>query len=198
MNTLGVTGGIGSGKSAACAVLDDLGARLFYADDVAKRLMQADEAVKQDVERAFGVEAYDERGRLNRAYLASQVFGHAGKVERLNAIVHPRVFAAFEEAKREAEAEGVPLLVMEAALIFESGGEVHLDAVAVVTAPEAVRIARVAERDGATEAQVRARMRHQLPQDDLVRRADYVIENDGSLEDLRRRTAAVYEAVVGD
>ncbi len=195
MRTLGVTGGIGSGKSAACGMLAACGARVFYADDEAKRLMQADAATRRAVQDAFGVEAYDEAGRLNRAYLAQQVFGHLGKVERLNAIVHPRVFEAFEAAAARAEGNGVPLFVIEAALLFESGGDAHVDATAAVVAPEAVRMARVMARDQATPEQVRARMRHQLPQAELRKRADYVLTNDGTLDALRTQAEALYRSV---
>ncbi len=197
MKTLGVTGGIGSGKSAVCRILEDLGARVFYADAEAKRIMEEDPEVRAEIVAAFGPESYDEHGRLNRAYLAAKVFGDPKNVERINRIVHPRVYEAFEAAKRTAEAEGVPLLVKEAALIFESGGDRHLDAVAVVDAPEDERVRRVVARDGVTPEQVRARMRHQMPPEELRRRADYVIENTGSLDDLRRQVTRVYREVVG-
>jgi dephospho-CoA kinase len=197
MTTLGVTGGIGSGKSTVCRLFEDLGAHVFYADDVAKRLMQDDPAVRREIVAAFGAESYDAEGRLDRAYLAQQVFGNEDNVARINAIVHPRVFAAFEEAARQAAQAGVDLLVHEAALIFEAGGDQHLDAVAVVDAPEDVRVQRVVERDKVTPEQVRARMHHQLPPDELRRRADYVINNAGSKEALRAQVRAVYEAMVG-
>ena len=191
--TLGVTGGIGSGKTAACRMLEDLGARVFYADQEARRLMQEDDAVRAAVTEAFGEESYRPDGALNRPFLAGEVFGREEKTHRLNRIVHPRVFEAFAAAREKAERDGVALLVHEAALIYEAGGGEHLDAVAVVDAPEAVRIARVMRRDGVTEAQVRARMGHQLPAAALRRRADYVLDNDGSLEDLYPQVERVYQ-----
>ncbi|NBB74197.1 MAG: dephospho-CoA kinase [Bacteroidetes bacterium] len=196
MKTLGVTGGIGSGKTTVCRFLEEQGASVFYADIEAKRLMQEDPAVRAEIEAAFGPESYTADGALDRAYLAEQVFGDEAKLERLNAIVHPRVFASFEAAKERARGEGVALLVHEAALLFEAGGDAHVDATAVVDAPEADRIDRVTERDDVTADQVRARMQHQLPPAELRRRADYVIDNDGSLDDLRRKTIALYRAVV--
>ncbi len=197
MKTLGVTGGIGSGKTAVCRILEELGARVFYADAEAKRLMEADPEVRAEIVEAFGPESYDERGRLNRAYLAAKVFADPANVARINRIVHPRVYEAFEAARRAAEAEGAPLLVKEAALIYESGGDRHLDAVAVVDAPEDERVRRVVARDDVTPEQVRARMAHQLSPAELRRRADYVIENTGSLEDLQRQVERVYRDVVG-
>ncbi len=194
--TLGVTGGIGSGKTTVCRFLEEQGAKVFYADVEAKRLMQEDLAMRAEVEAAFGTDSYTGDGALNRAYLAEQVFGDAEQLERLNAIVHPRVFASFEAAKERARGDDVPLLVHEAALLFEAGGDAHVDATAVVDAPEADRIARVVERDDATPEQVRARMSHQLSPEELRRRADYVIDNDGSLEELRRKTVVLYRTVV--
>lgn len=196
VKTLGVTGGIGSGKTTVCGFLQEKGARVFYADIEAKRLMQDEEAVRAAIVEAFGEEAYADDGALNRAYLAEQVFGEADRVERLNEIVHPHVFEAFEAAKERAVDEDVELLVHEAALLFEAGGDEHVDVTAAVVAPDDDRIAWVTERDDATPEQVRARMDHQLPQDELRRRADYVIENDGSLEDLRRKSVELYWAVV--
>jgi len=195
--TLGVTGGIGSGKTMVCRMLEELGARVFYADDAAKKLMQDDPAARAEITAAFGPESYDADGRLNRSYLAGQVFSRDDRLHRLNAIVHPRVFRAFEQARVRAEQEGVPLLVHEAALLFEAGGDRHLDAVAVVDAPVAERIRRVVARDGVTPEQVQARMRHQLPAAELRRRADYVIENTGAPEALRTQIEHLYHVLIG-
>ena len=196
MTTLGVTGGIGSGKTAACRAFEALGAQVFYADDEAKRLMTEHEGLRADITQAFGAQSYGPDGALNRAYLAEQVFTDPEEVERINALVHPRVFEAFEARKEEAQAAGTRLLVHEAALIFEAGGEAHLDAVAVVDAPEAERIRRVMARDGASESEVRARMAHQLDAAEKRRRADYVIDNSGTKETLRAEVERVFEAVL--
>jgi len=195
--TLGVTGGIGSGKTAVCRFFEALGARVFYADAEAKRLMEQDPEARAEIEGAFGAESYHADGRLNRAYLARSIFSHPDNVARINAIVHPRVFRAFARAKEQAERDGLALLIHEAALIFEAGGDKHLDAVAVVDAPEAARIDRVVARDGVDPEHVRARIRHQLPPAELRRRADYLIENTGTLEDLREQVEQVYRAVTG-
>ncbi len=197
MTTLGVTGGIGSGKSTACRMLEEQGARVFYADAEAKRLMQEDDALQTAIAETFGADTYDAEGTLNRARLAAVVFSDEEKLQQLNALVHPKVFEAFGQAKEQAEADGVELLVHEAALIFESGGDAHLDAVAVVDAPVDVRIRRVTARDGASEAEVRARMSHQLPPAELRQRADYVLDNSGSTAELRRQVRALYAQVTG-
>ena len=196
MRTLGVTGGIGSGKTTVCGFLEEQGARVFYADIEAKRLMREDPDVQAAIVDAFGEAAYDEEGALDRAYLADRVFGDAEQLDRLNAIVHPHVFEAFEAAKARAADAEVSLLVHEAALLFEAGGDEHVDTTAAVVAPDADRIDWVTARDDVTPDQVRARMQHQLPQDELREQADYVIENDGSLDDLRRKSVELYWTVV--
>lgn len=194
--TLGVTGGIGSGKTTVCHLLESLGARVFYADDEGKRLMVDDPKARKEIIRAFGEESYHRDGSLNRKYLADQVFNDDRKIERINQIVHPRVFERFEEERIRAEADGVPLLVHEAALIFEAGGDKHLDAVAVVDAPKNVRIERVTQRDNVSREDVKARMGHQLPPEKLRERADFVIENDGDLKKLRSAVENVYSVLV--
>jgi len=196
MKTLGVTGGIGSGKTTVCRLFEKLGARVFYADDEAKRLMETDPMVRSEIVKAFGADSYDADGRLNRAYLAATVFGDPDKVARINAIVHPRVYAAFETAKQAAELEGIELMVKEAALIFESGGDKYLDAVLVVDAPPGARVSRVTERDGVSPAKVLARMNHQMPAEDLRSRADFLIENSGTIDDLAARVAAIFRKIL--
>lgn len=195
MTTLGVTGGIGSGKTTVCGFLSEQGAKVFYADLEARELMTEHEAVRQEIIDAFGPDSYADDGSLNRAYLSEVVFGSPENVDRINAIVHPRVHETFARAAEQAEADGIELLVHEAALIFESGGDKHLDAVAVVVAPDDDRVARVVDRDDTTAEAVRDRMGHQLPQDELRRRADYVIENDGTLDDLRQKSVELYDHV---
>ena len=197
MKTLGVTGGIGSGKTTVCRIFEDLGARVFYADAEAKQLMQADPEARAEIIAAFGEDSYDSEGRLNRAYLAREVFGDPKQLVRINAIVHPRVFRAFERAIQQAEQDGVALLVHESALIFEVGVQDLLDAIAVVDAPADQRIARVTARDKVTPEQVQARIDNQLPTAELRRRADYIIENTGTVDDLRAQVEVVYREVLG-
>lgn len=196
MKTLGVTGGIGSGKSTVCRMLEELGAEVFYADAEARSLMEADPVVRAEITAAFGAESYDAAGKLNRPYLSAVVFGDPAQIARINAIVHPRVYERFEARKQDALTRGVQLLVHEAALIFEAGGERHLDAVAVVEASRQERIARVVVRDRVSPDQVVARMAHQLPPEVLRRRADFVIENTGSVAALRGQVEALYRHFV--
>ncbi|MEL6617137.1 MAG: dephospho-CoA kinase, partial [Bacteroidota bacterium] len=175
MTTLGITGGIGSGKSAAAARLNTHpGVRVVYADAVAKRLMVEDPAVQDAVRQRFGTDAYREDGTLDRGTLASRVFGSPDELAALNAIVHPAVRRAMLAALEEARASGVRLLVYEAALVFETGADAWLDHVAVVDAPGAVRIERAAARDGSSTEAVRARMDRQMDPAEMRDRADTV------------------------
>ena len=197
MTTIGLTGGIGSGKSTVSRMLAERGAAVFDADSEAKALMESDADLRRELIEAFGPDAYDDRGRLNRAYLAQQVFSSEEEVARMNALVHHRVHAAFERHALRAAAEGRELAVYEAALIFESGADRHVDAVVVVDAPEEVRIERSIARDGSTRKQVLARMRHQLPPEHLVERADYVIDNSGSVDQLESQVDALHAQLIG-
>jgi dephospho-CoA kinase len=192
MKRLGVTGGIGSGKTTVCRMLEELGARAFYADDEGKRVLVEDPSARREVTSAFGADSYGEDGGLDAAYLAEVAFASDEKLARLNEIVHPRVLARFEGAAQDAEAEGVPLMVKEAALIFETGGDRFLDAVAVVDAPREVRIDRVTKRDDVPRDAVASRMLHQMDPEELRERADFVIQNDGDLKALRRQVERLY------
>ncbi len=190
MKTLGVTGGIGSGKTEACRILETLGAQVFYADDEAKTIIQKHPEVRRDMILAFGPDTYDAEGRLNRAYVASRVFGSPERLALLNRIVHPRVYEAFEQRKQKAEESG--LLVLEAALLFESGGDAYVDQVLVLEAPSEVRVQRVTRRDRTSPESVQARIAHQWPREERLRRADHVIYNTGSLSDLRREVETLF------
>lgn len=195
MLVLGVTGGIGSGKTTVCQMLETLGARAFYADPEAKKLMHTPQ-VRQEIEAAFGSNSYHNDGTLNRPYLAQHVFSDKDSLARINSIVHPRVFAALQAAIDTAKADGIRLFVYESALIFSGASAAYLDAILVVEAPAASRIDRVTARDQITADRVTARMRHQLSPEAMRERADYVIANDGSLEELRDRVQALYRTLM--
>ena len=185
MTTVGVTGGIGSGKSAFVARLAEHdGVRVILADDLAKRLMVEDPKVRADLEARFGPATYRPDGALSRSYLAERVFADPTELAALNAIVHPAVRRALALEVDRARADGVAVLVYEAALLFETGGDEVVDRVVVVDAPEDVRLARAAARDGVTTDAVRARMRHQIDPAEARFRADLVVDNTGDLDAL--------------
>ncbi|MDO9375199.1 MAG: dephospho-CoA kinase [Ferruginibacter sp.] len=174
MIKVGITGGIGSGKSIVSKVFEVLGVPVYYADDAAKRLMNTDEGLRQQLTEKFGAGVYDERG-LNRKYLSAQVFENTAKLELLNSIVHP---ATILDAERWMAAQQAPYAIKEAALIFESGSQQYLDLVIGVSAPEALRIQRVMHRDKVTRTEVKNRISKQIAESLKMRLCDYVIKND--------------------
>jgi dephospho-CoA kinase len=174
MLKIGLTGGIGSGKSTIARVFGILGIPVYYADDAAKRLMQEDPDLRAAIIRHFGEEAYT-NGRLNRAWLGAQVFGSPEKVKILNGLVHPATIA---DAARWMSAQKASYTLKEAALIFESGAEKELDYVIGVSAPEDIRLRRVMERDKADAETIRQRMRNQMNEEEKMKRCDFIIVND--------------------
>ena len=197
--SLGVTGGIGSGKSAVVARLAARpGVRVLLADDEAKRLMAEDADLRAALADRFGAEAFDADGRLDRARLAARVFADPDELAALNGLVHPAVRRALDAALAQARADGVRLFVYEAALLFETGGDARLDATLLVDAPVEVRVARAAARDGVPPEAVRARMRHQMDPAEARRRATYVLDNAGSLADLDAALDALADRLLGE
>lgn len=175
MKVIGLTGGIGSGKSTIARVMETLGLPVFDADREALALYEDDQTLLAEVRHRFGASVIQTDGRLNRQALASIVFNDAESLQQLNALVHPRVGKRFAAWKQKQTAQAV---VREAAILFESGSDVDCDAVVLVTAPEALRIARVKKRNGIGEEEVRARINRQWAEEELVKRADAVIVND--------------------
>jgi dephospho-CoA kinase len=195
--TIGITGGIGSGKSTVCRMLESWGAHVYYSDDEAKRLMVEDSVLRDELAAAFGPETYHADGSLNRAFLAGKVFGDAEQLAVLNGLVHPRVYASFARFEKAAKSSGAPLVVRESAVMPEGKATEGLDALVVVTAAEDTRLARVTRRDGSKESEVRKRMNHQDSDSTFEERADRILRNDGSLEDLKQATAELYRNLTG-
>jgi dephospho-CoA kinase len=174
MLKIGLTGGIGSGKSTVAKVFEVLGVPVYYADEAAKRLMNEDETLKEKIQKHFGKETYM-NGKLNRGYLSSIVFNNSVKLELLNSIVHP---ATISDAKLWMQQQTAPYVIKEAALIFESGSQQGLDKVIGVYAPIPLRIQRVIERDNISKEEIKLRMDKQLDEEMKMRLCDYVIKND--------------------
>lgn len=174
MLKIGITGGIGSGKSTVARVFETLGIPVYSADDAAKRLMQDDPELKKQIIELLGESAY-ENGKLNRAWISAQTFGNPETVQKLNAIVHP---VTIRDAAEWMARQKTHYTLKEAALIFESGAEKSLDYVIGVSAPEDLRIRRVMERDGTSREAILKRMQNQLNEDEKMKRCDFVIYND--------------------
>lgn len=177
MLQVGITGGIGSGKTTVCKIFEILNIPIYYADDRAKELMVTNKVLIEDIKEAFGPEAYTKEGQLNRPYIANIVFNNQVKLDQLNSIVHP---AMYKDGQRWHKAqEDVPYTLKEAAILFESKGHELMDKTILVVAPKEVRIARVMSRDKATKEEILARISKQLPDSEKIPLADFIILNDG-------------------
>ncbi|WP_430810113.1 MULTISPECIES: dephospho-CoA kinase [unclassified Carboxylicivirga] len=176
MKKIGITGGIGSGKSTVVRLIRFLGYPVYEADFEAKRLINEDVALKDKIVSLLGAEAYTESG-YNRSYVARQVFNNRDLLQQLNSIVHPAVRAHFEAwCRRNAASD---LVFQEAAILFESGGHTAFDATLLVTAPQDMRIQRVVKRDGLAPHQVEARISNQWSDKQKADLADFVLQCDG-------------------
>ena len=176
MKIVGVTGGIGSGKSVICKVLEKLGYPVFYSDNVAKELIQTDPIIIQELTNLIGGELYE--NGFQKQILAQKLFNNTQIKDKVNQIVHPRVRLAFEIWTAD---QNSPIVFNEAAILFETGIYKKYDATILVTAPEAIKIKRVTFRDNLTEEAVQARMDNQWSDEDKLKLTDYVIVNDNKL-----------------
>ena len=190
---VGLTGGIGSGKSTVARMFEELGAFVIDSDELAREAVEPGSPGLLEIAALWPNVVHE--GDLDRAALARIVFNDAAARDRLNAIVHPIVRRL--AAERTASARPGQLVVQMIPLLFETGSEGRFEKTIVVVAPEAARIERAMRRDGATQEQIRARIASQIPVDQARRRADYVIENDGDLAHLHRQVRAIYDALMG-
>lgn len=174
---IGITGGIGSGKTLICKIFHSLGIPIYDADSRAKILMTTDGILVEQIKKEFGMLSYNEDGSLNRKYLGQIAFDQKLKLEKLNQLVHPRVAKDYEEWV--STHQHFPYVIKEAALLFESGSYKGLDKIVVVSASEQIRMKRVLQRDThRTEKDVENIFGNQLPENEKLKRADFVIIND--------------------
>ncbi|RYD51149.1 MAG: dephospho-CoA kinase [Sphingobacteriales bacterium] len=175
MLTIGVTGGIGSGKTTVCRIFEVLGSPVFYADAAAREVMETNLNLRRQIIELLGPETYP-NGVLDRKAIAAKVFGVPELLEALNALVHPATALAWQQFQEEhSEA---PYLLKEAAILFESGAHTTVQQTICVTAPEALRLARAMARDNVLEEAIRSRMARQLSEAERNSRCDFVIVND--------------------
>nr|WP_294906120.1 dephospho-CoA kinase [uncultured Lacibacter sp.] len=192
MLKIGLTGGIGSGKTTVAKVLEVLGVPVYYADEAAKELMHSNELLKQQLIFHFGADTYFQDGQLNRKHLASIVFNNKEKLELLNSLVHPVTIA---DAQEWFSKQRSPYIIKEAALLFESGSADGLDYIIGVTAPAAIRMKRVMDRDAVSADEVKRRMANQIDETLKMKLCDFVLRNNEQ-ELLLPQVTALHEELI--
>lgn len=178
MLKVGITGNIGSGKTTISKIFEVLGTPVFYADDAAKTAMATDERLIEEIKSTFGQQSYFDDGTLNRKHLATIVFNNDEQLKKLNGLVHPAVFRAFD--KWSENHKNARYLLKEAALLFESGSYKLCDCTIMVKAPFETRVERVIKRDNLSRTEIERREANQFPEEKKIALADYVINNDGT------------------
>ena len=191
MVTVGITGGIGSGKSTVCKVWAGMGGYILNADELAKELMVSDKQIRSRLTEAFGDRTYKEDDTLNRTYLAGEAFGK-GRVRELNEIVHPRLPSAVRQRMQSAAEKGFEVGVYEAALLLESKHLEQFDYLVLVLADDERRLQWVRDRDGVSRQDVKNRMDKQRNFQEAAEQVDIVMRNEGSLEELKKNARDVY------
>ncbi|WP_295671850.1 dephospho-CoA kinase [uncultured Mucilaginibacter sp.] len=193
MLKIGITGNIGSGKTTVSKIFEILGIPVFYADDAAKSVMVADQQLIAEIKAAFGNASYFEDGTLNRKHIAAIVFNNDEQLARLNAIVHPATFRAFDTWVKTIS--NVPYVLKEAALLFESASFKMCDYNIMVQAPFETRVERVMKRDGLSREEIEKREGYQLSEEKKTKLADFIIKNDDS-ELVIPQVLALHEKLV--
>ncbi|NNF33701.1 MAG: dephospho-CoA kinase [Saprospiraceae bacterium] len=173
---IGITGGIGSGKTTVCKIFESLNIPVYYADAKAKYLMNHNPALKTRIKEILGKGAYHRNGRLNRPFVAQKIFNNKNLLKAINQAVHPAVHQ--DSAIWVQGLKDVPYALYEAALLVENGSYKSFNKLIVVAAPEEMRIKRVMKRDKVSKEQVSNRIKNQLPESDKIALADYIINND--------------------
>jgi|TARA_B110001469_G_C9513436_1_gene255800 dephospho-CoA kinase len=195
MLKIGITGGIGSGKSTVCNILKNLGVPVFTSDDVGKFLLNNDDYLKTQIKKIFDRDMYMSTGRLDRERMAKLVFNNPDELEKLNELVHPKVKAEFDSWCKKNEKR--PYVVKEAAILFETGLYRELDKMITVFCPKEERIRRIMKRDSTTKGQIEKRMIQQITDDERNKLADYIIMNDG-IEDLLPQVMELHELLLNE
>lgn len=191
MISIAITGGIGSGKSYVSNLLEERGIPIYNADNESKRLTVCDVVIRRGLVALVGEQVYFDDGTLNKSLLASYLFASSEHATQVNVIIHPRVKADFRRWLEEHE--DYEIVGLESAILYESGFDDVVDAVVAVYAPESLRLERAMKRDGATEAQIRARMSAQMNEEEKRNKADYVVLNDGSACLQKQLDALIYQ-----
>lgn len=190
---IGLTGGIGSGKSTVAKFIEEMGFPVYYSDIRAKEIVNDNEFLKSKITELLGAQAYKENGKYNRKYVASVVFGNDELLQKLNQTIHPAVREDFEKWVSRQNSEFV---FKETALLFELGLDKECDHSILVTAEDNLRIKRVMDRDGKTYREVETIMDKQMPEKDKIRKTVFIIYNNDGLEELREETEKVINKMI--
>jgi dephospho-CoA kinase len=193
---VGLTGGMGSGKSTVSQIMAELGAVIIDADKVGHEAYQANTKTWQDVVAAFGKQVVAQDGSIDRKKLGAIVFGNPGQLERLNRIVHPRMFEMMKERIEQHRRQEIKVVVLDAAILFEANWTPLVDMIWVVIASEPVVVARAVARTGLLEDQIRARLHSQMSNEDRIKRAHKVIRNDGTIDELRVQVVNLWKQLI--
>lgn len=185
---IGLTGGIGSGKTTVAQYIEDCGFPVYYSDDRAKTIVNDNETVKNKIKELLGTDSYDEKGIYNRKFVAGKVFNDGELLLLLNGIIHPAVRLDFEEWVRK---QTKYLVFKETALLFELKLNIQCYKSLLVTAEDNIRLKRVMDRDSKTYREVETVMNNQMPEKDKIKLADYVIYNNTNLDDLKEQTERI-------
>lgn len=191
MIIVGLTGGIGSGKTTVAGFFKELGVPVYIADVEAKKLMNKSKVLKRKIKKLFGDEAYI-NNELNRPFLANQIFINETLLQQLNAIVHPKVAKHF---KKWTEKQNSPYVIKEAAILFENKSYLKCDFVITVIADQEIRMKRILERDNTTKAKVRAIMGNQWNDDDKIELSDFIIKNE-TLKDAENQVITIHNQLL--
>lgn len=192
---IGLTGGMGSGKSTVSQLLAEFGAVVIDADKVGHEAYQHGTKTWQELVAAFGEQIVAADGSIDRKKLGAIVFGSPEQLVRLNRIVHPRMFEMMQERIQQYRQQSVKVVVLDAAILFEANWTPLVEEVWVVVASEAAVVARARARTGLPEEQIRSRLRSQMPVEDKIKRADVVIRNEGTVEDLRKQVEGLWARI---
>jgi len=192
MLVVGLTGGIGSGKSTVAKMFETLGVPTYYTDIEAKKLMHTSKIIKRKLIKRFGKEVYLDN-ELNKPFLANLIFTNKGNLTFVNSVVHPKVNQHFKRwVKKQEKADDIQYVLQENAILFENGSDIYCDKIITVTAILELKIKRVIKRDHSTKKQVLERMNNQWSDDKKIGLSDYVINN-GSLEDTKKQVIKLHK-----
>ncbi len=191
MIVVGLTGGIGSGKTTVAKLFKQFGVPVYIADEEAKKLMRKSKIIKRKLIQLFGVNAYIKE-ELNKPFIANIIFNDKSYLQKMNAIVHPRVAKHFD---KWVQKQDTPYVIKEVAILFENDGYKQCDFIITVTAPKDIRIERLLQRDNTTKAKIKAIMNNQWTDDEKVKRSHFVIEN-VSLENTKKQVLEVHNKIL--